>query len=140
VPRDVADRQQVAARAIEQHDAGIAQVLVVLLVEFAGAIDEHQRRARLQAPCCPIAIAVARRLRIHHLAREYDHAHPVADRARKWIQTVGRRHVGDLGQIEIRLQRGIRITGTGLGLKKAEEAVPQPSIVAARASLLDLVD
>jgi hypothetical protein len=76
----------------------------------------------------------------HHLAREYDHAHPVADRARKRIQTVGRRHVGDLGQIEIRLQRGIRITGTGLGLKKAEEAVPQPSIVAARASLLDLVD
>jgi hypothetical protein len=36
----------------------------VFLVEFAGAIDEYQRRARLQAPCSVIAIAVARRLRI----------------------------------------------------------------------------
>ena len=41
VPGDVADRQQVAAGAIKQHDAGIAQVLVVFLVEFAGAIDEY---------------------------------------------------------------------------------------------------
>jgi hypothetical protein len=41
VPGDVADRQQVAACAIEEHDAVIAQVLIVLLVEFAGAIDEQ---------------------------------------------------------------------------------------------------
>jgi hypothetical protein len=64
VHRAVADCQQIAADAIEQHDAGIAQVLIVFLVEFAGAIDEHQRRARLQAPCCLIAFAVARCLRI----------------------------------------------------------------------------
>jgi hypothetical protein len=35
----------------------------VFLVKFAGAVDEHQRLARLQEPCCFIAIAVARRLR-----------------------------------------------------------------------------
>src|SRR5258708_5789535 len=73
-------------------------------------------------------------------ARKGHEPHPVADRAGQWIQAVGRRHVGDLRQIEVRLQRGIRVTDTGLGLKKAEEAVPQPPIVAARAGFFDFVD
>ena len=41
-PGDVADRQQVAAGAIEQHHACIAQVLVVCLIEFAGDVDEYR--------------------------------------------------------------------------------------------------
>ncbi|OPY98197.1 hypothetical protein A5906_35305 [Bradyrhizobium sacchari] len=50
--------------SIEQHDATITQVLVVLLVKFASAVCKHQRGTRLQAPCCFISIAVASGLRI----------------------------------------------------------------------------
>src|SRR5258708_7088966 len=93
---------------------------------FPGEVRNHGGQERIEI--------VSARLRKGH------DAHPVADRARQWIQAVGRRHVGDLRQIEVRLQRRIRITDTGLGLKKAEEAVPQPPIVAARARFFDLVD
>ena len=69
VAGDVADREQIAAGAIEQHDAGVAQILVVLAVEFAGPIDEEQRRTWLQPPGGFIAIAVATRLGGHPLGK-----------------------------------------------------------------------
>ena len=46
VAGDVADRQKIRAGAIEQHDAGVAEILIVLEVRRAGAlVDEGQRRA-----------------------------------------------------------------------------------------------
>jgi hypothetical protein len=79
MPGDVADGQQIAAGTIEQHDASVAQVLVVFLVKLAGGIDEHQRLAWLQEPCCIIAIAVARCLRIE----------PFSQRTRTLIDSAG---------------------------------------------------
>ena len=67
-----------APGTIQQHNAGVAQVLVVLLIELASEVDEHQRSARLQAPCCLIAITVARGLRIQPLRQ---HTRALIDRA-----------------------------------------------------------
>jgi hypothetical protein len=50
----------------------------MLLVKFAGTVDEHQRRAWLQKPRCVIAIAVARRLRIQPFRQ---HSRALIDRA-----------------------------------------------------------
>src|SRR5258708_17893056 len=93
---------------------------------FLGEVRNHGGQERIET--------VSARLRKGH------DAHPVAERAWQWIQGIRRQHIRDLRQIEVRLKRGIRIAGTCLGLKKAEEAVPQPPVVAARAGFFDLLD
>jgi hypothetical protein len=69
-------------------------------------VGSHGRQQRVEI--------VRARLRKHH------DAEAIPDWGGQRIRAVGGGDVGDLGQIEGRLQCGIRVAGIGLGLEKAE--------------------
>jgi hypothetical protein len=71
---------------------------------------------------------------------EGDDTKPIAYGARERVQRVGRRHEGNMRQIESFLQRRIRVARTCLGLEEAEKAIPESPIVRPAGGLLDLVD